>query len=126
MLQSATSNLPFIGPMLQIENASARCSSSEMSFTVPGAFEIIAAAQNAPMNRNTSIVAMFLANAQGSTKITNEAIAMMYTGLRPYISDSGASTTLPHAMPIRYVVIPKMPVFLLMPHSSIKPGMADV
>ena len=69
---------------------------------------------------------MFFASAHGSTKITNKAIAMMYTGRRPYISDKGASTTLPQAMPIRYVVMPKMPVFLLIPQSSIKPGMAEV
>lgn len=117
---------PFIGPILQIEKASALCSSSEISLTVPGAFEIIAAAQKAPINRNTRIVAIFCASAHGKTKMTNKPSAIMYTGRRPYISDSGARTTLPQAMPSKYVVTPRMPVFLLMPQSSIKPGIADV
>jgi hypothetical protein len=78
------------------------------------------------MNRKTRIVAIFFASAQGSTKITKHPNAMIYTGRLPYISDKGASTTLPHAMPSKYVVTPKIPVFLLMPQSSIKPGMAEV
>ena len=90
---------PFIGPILQIEKASALCSSSEISLTVPGAFEIIAAAQKAPMNLNTKIVAIFCASAQGRTKITNSPSAIMYTGRRPYISLKGANTTLPQAIP---------------------------
>lgn len=97
-----------------------------MSLTVPGALEIIAAAQKAPIKRKTRIVAIFCANAQGSTKITKSPNAMTYTGRRPYISDSGARTTLPHAMPSRYVVTPKIPRFRLMPQSSIRPGMAEV
>jgi hypothetical protein len=117
---------PFIGPILQIEKASALCSSSEISLTVPGAFEIIAAAQNAPINLNTRIVAIFCASAQGRTKITNSPSAMMYTGRRPYISDKGARTTLPQAIPSKYVVTPKMPVFREIPRSLIRPGMADV
>ena len=71
------STYPFIGPILQIEKASALCSSSEISLTVPGAFEIIAAAQKAPINRKTRIVAIFFANAQGRTKITNNPSAMI-------------------------------------------------
>jgi hypothetical protein len=99
--QASSSDSPFIGPILQIENASALCSSSEISLTVPGAFEIIAAAQKAPINLNTKIVAIFFASAHGSTKITKNPSAMMYTGRRPYISDSGARITLPQAMPSR-------------------------
>jgi hypothetical protein len=101
ILETAILDLPFIGPMLQMENASALCSSSEISFTVPGAFEIIAEAQNAPTNRKTRIVAMFVASAHGNTKITNKPSAVTYTGRLPYISDNGASTTLPQAIPSR-------------------------
>ena len=93
---------------------------------VPGAFEIIAAAQKAPMNRTTRIVAMFSASAQGSTKMTNRPRAIIYTGLRPYISDRGARTMEPQAMPRRYVVTPRIPVLSLIPNSSIRPGIADV
>ena len=71
------------------------------SLTDPGALEIIADAAKAPKKRVAKIVAMFRANAHGRTRIVNKNMEQIYTGLRPYISLSGASIRDPNAKPIK-------------------------
>ncbi|KAH9825506.1 hypothetical protein Tdes44962_MAKER10192 [Teratosphaeria destructans] len=68
---------PFMGPMLQIEKARARWWSSVMSLREPGALLIRADAQKAAQNRETRMVAMSSATAQGITQTTNRALATM-------------------------------------------------
>ena len=79
-----------------------------MSLIVPGALEIKAAAQNAPKKRVTKIASIFWAKAHGRTRMTKRDKATMYTILLPYISDKGARMTDPTAIPMRYVVSPRL------------------
>lgn len=90
-----------IGPILQIEMASALCSSVTRSDTIPGAVEIITLPNNAPIVREIIKASMDWANAQGMIKIVKILRHTMETGLRPYTSLSGAMNIDPMARPIR-------------------------
>jgi len=87
--------------MLQIQNAKALYFSTTISLIDPGALDTKLAAANAPKNLGINRLSIFLARAQGKIKITNIAVEIMYTGLRPYISERGARTVDPAAIPIR-------------------------
>ena len=92
---------PFNGPILQIEIANARCSSSTRSATIPGAVEIMTLPKKAPINRTTMRVVTDFASAQGIIRTVKTAKQITHTGLRPYTSLSGAMNIDPIARPIR-------------------------
>lgn len=74
---------PFNGPILQIENANARCSSSTRSATIPGAVEIITLPKKAPKKRTTIKAVTDLARAHGMIRTVNTARQATQTGFRP-------------------------------------------
>lgn len=109
---------PFNGPILQIEMARARCSSSTRSATMPGAVEIITLPKNAPINRTTIKVVTDFARAQGMIKTVKMAKQITQTGFRPYTSLNGAMNMDPMARPIRYMVSPRVTIVLDAPNSA--------
>lgn len=74
---------PFNGPILQIENANARLSSSTISATDPGAHEIIALAARAPKNLKTSSSVTDLLTPHGIIKMQKINRVVVDTTLRP-------------------------------------------
>ena len=92
---------PLIGPMLQIDIASARCSSSTKSATMPGAVEIMTLPNKAPRKRTTINVGTDWASAQGMIRTVDMNMQITDTGFLPYTSLRGAINMEPIARPIR-------------------------
>ena len=81
-----------------------------MSPIVPGALATIALPPTAPKNLTTMISVILVAFAAGMMRTTKKAIAIVYTGRRPHVSDIGARVNEPTARPSRYVVTPKVAI----------------
>ena len=92
---------PFKGPIDQTENTMERYSSVVTSPSEPGALAIKAAPAKAPKNRTMITSAREVARAQGSTRIIEMNMLIIYTVFRPYISDNGATIRVPQAIPRR-------------------------